>query len=57
MCNSDHIRGCGGGCGRSYDSADPRCQVKVLVGVDGAPNGFSKCPQLGHAPRVGAGKI
>lgn len=52
MCR-DYLRLGVGSCGKPYAPGESRCQVKVLMGADGEPNGYSKCPSLGHAPCTG----
>lgn len=51
MCSLENLyHVCDGSCGGTYNPGDPRC-LRVLVGVDGEPNGYAKCPGLGHPPR------
>lgn len=45
----DYLRLGVGVCGKPYSPEEARCQVKVLTGTDGKPNGSSKCPHLGIA--------
>lgn len=53
----DFVRCDVGPCGKPYSPSESRCQVKVLVGMDGKPNGETRCPHRWLWCSGEAGKI
>ena len=47
MSGLEHVYAvCDGGCGHVFDKGNPACQEKPIIGRDGDPCGFTRCPDI-----------